>query len=461
MVKKRIILFYPIGWKVSDDVINKGKVQSIAGIPLSILATATFLEEDRYGINVISGAEKNYVSKIKNLLSTNTICFGISSMTGYQIKQGLKISKIVREYDPKIPIIWGGFHPSILAEQTAESPYVDFVVRSYGEKTFVELISALENGDSFDQIKGITFKNKQGEIISTEDRPIEDINNFLTLPYHLVDVPRFFSPELGDKTIGYVSSRGCPNHCSFCADKFVYGAKWNALKAQRVVDDLKMLRERYGINAVRIMDSNFFVNENRVRLICKGIIENELDIKWGRVNGSAEILVSFSEETWQLMEAAGCHSIAVGAESGYIQALNILNKRATIEDVKKLSVLGKKHNIRLLYTFMLGVPISLTDYQNQRKHFQIETAKTLELIESLMEGRRGLDRPVLFRFALYPGNSLYEGCEKFGWKKPVTLEEWADINLFTSPLPWLTPEESKIIDSLVELVKLAFPPITG
>ncbi len=458
-MKKQVVLFSPMPIDRSEQQIRERSFTNLVGLPLTILAVATFLDNEGYEVHVVSGAEKKYFGKLKELIDKGPICVGISCMTGPQITQGVAVADAIRRLNGDIPIIWGGFHPSIFPEQTARSKHVDFVVRGYGERVMLELVKAIESGGPFEQVRGLTFQ-KGDDVINTADRPVENINDFPPIPYHLVDVPEFLTKELGERTITYISSRGCPNACSFCADVVVYNRRWNVLSADRVIDDLTMLKEKYNCDAVRLVDSNFFVNEKRVKAICKGMIERKLGLRWGRVNGSAEILVNYEEETWTLMKAAGCDSVAVGAESGYQGALERINKKATVDDVKMLSKLGEKYGIRMLYSFMLGVPIDLNNFENQRKEFLKEVAGTLQLIKTLMTKRKGIDRAVLFRYALYPGSSLYEECKDYGWEEPDTLEKWSNNTLFQAKMPWLTKEESDIIDSIIELVKIAFPPIT-
>lgn len=454
--KNRILLFSPGAWSASEEELWMGRGHSYTsamGVPLGLLAVATFVEREGYDIRIVSGSEADYLTKIAECIGEETLCVGISAMTGSQIARGIQVAQAVRAQDETIPIVWGGYHPSIMPEQTAQSPHVDFVVRGYGERTFLELVLAIEHGRPPQDVMGLTFMNGN-EVVTTPDRPIEDLSTFPPVPYHLVDVETFLTavPELGKRSLGYISSRGCPNNCSFCADRLVYKRRWNALGADRILDDLSALKERYGIDSIRFYDSNFFVNEKRVIAFCKGMIERNLQLPWGHVNGSTEVLVNYSEETWDLMGKAQCRSILVGAESGYSQALTRLQKRATVEDLERLALLAGKHNVVLMYSFMFGIPIDLTDYEQRRTHFRKELAGTLSLITRLVTNNSAPLQILTFRFTLYPGSSLYEECKKFGWTEPDSLEEWSENTLGNASQPWLTEEEVSIIDSIIALM---------
>ena len=419
------------------------------------MAIATYLDKDGYDVHIVSGAERLYLERVKKYLEEDLICIGISSMTGFQITQGVEIAKLVRQYKKSLPIVWGGYHPTIYPSQTIESQYVDYAVRGYGERTFYELVQALENGDPCEGIQGLTYRQGD-EIIFTPERPIEPVDNFPIMPYHLVDFEEFYTAELGNRTMAYISSRGCPNNCFFCSDKVVYKRRWNALPAERVLDELEFFKERYNFDSVRLNDPNFFVNEKRVKAFCEGVIKRKLDIKWGRVNGSAEVLIKYSPGTWELMQRAGLFSILVGAESGYQVALDRINKKATREQLEELSRLANKHRIRVIYSFMLGIPLDFTNPARQRTEFSKELSETLSFMDSLIKSGEGFARPILFRYTPYPGTELYNEAKMNGWDEPGSLEEWSTLNIRnTEKVPWLTEEEVTIIDSLISLLTIS------
>ncbi len=58
---------------------------------------------------------------------------GLTCMSGPQIRYGLEFAAKVRAEHPRVPIVWGGVHPTLLPEQTAASELVDVVVRGEGE----------------------------------------------------------------------------------------------------------------------------------------------------------------------------------------------------------------------------------------------------------------------------------------------------------------------------------------
>ena len=150
-------------------------------------------------------------------------------MTGFQIFDGLKTAKAFKKKYPKIPIIWGGWHPSILPLETVKNKYVDIIVRGQGDVTFTQLVHTLQDQKDLENIKGLTFKRGK-KIVSTPDREPTKLSLQPPLPYHLVDISRCtLNTEYGLKTIPYISSYGCPHRCAFCVEQIVNKRSWTAV----------------------------------------------------------------------------------------------------------------------------------------------------------------------------------------------------------------------------------------
>jgi hypothetical protein len=100
------------------------------------------------------------------------LCAGVTSLTG-PAERRLEFAALVREVRPDLPIIWGGWHASFAAQQAMEDPRVDVVVRGMGERTFVDVVRAIEAGGSGGDCRHSLSRRRK--ISSTPDRPLEDI----------------------------------------------------------------------------------------------------------------------------------------------------------------------------------------------------------------------------------------------------------------------------------------------
>lgn len=424
---KKIVLYNPqadkIYWKKGNP-------------PLALLAISSYLAQEGYDIKIFDFRQK------EALLGAvaGSICLGVTCMTGYQIFDGLNLASAVRKKYPGIPIVWGGWHPTLLPAQTIQNPYVDIVVQGQGEKTFPELVHILEVRGGLSKIPGIVYK-EDGKIFFNPPRQVEDINAFPPLPYQLIDIDKYAArTRLGSRTIGYITSYGCPFRCGFCAEQMVNGRIWNALKPQRVVVDIRNLVINYGIDSVIISDSNFFVDEKRVRDICAEL--KSLAIVWGQVNGRADTLSHYSLRTWELMKESGLRYILTGAESGTQECLDIIQKEATVQDTLALARVCSRYGIRIQFSLFIGAP-SL----KKRYVLQEEINSTVDLIYQLHQINKN-NEFLTFVYAPYPGTPLYEVTKQLGFKEPVRFEDWADFDLNERHIPWVSDRQAKFTRDL-------------
>jgi len=93
---------------------------------------------------------------------------GITVMT-VTVNNGLKIACGLKALLPKVKIVFGGVHASVLPEDLLNNTFVDIVVRNEGEYTFLEVVQRLVSGEDLEDIKGTTL-NINGEIINNPNR---------------------------------------------------------------------------------------------------------------------------------------------------------------------------------------------------------------------------------------------------------------------------------------------------
>ena len=88
----------------------------------------------------------------------DALCLGISVLTGPMIRGAIRISKLVKKQNPSLPIIFGGWHPSLVPGQTLNEPYVDAVVRGQGELTLLAIAERLAEKKEFHDVQGVSSK---------------------------------------------------------------------------------------------------------------------------------------------------------------------------------------------------------------------------------------------------------------------------------------------------------------
>ena len=418
--RNKIVLLYP-------RLHFEKRHQSWNWFPLPIMAVGAPLLAEGYDVVLVNGdMEPDALKKVVDNCA-DALLLGISSMSGAQIHFGLEAARAVREAGHKLPIIWGGYHPSILPEQTSQNPYVDTVVRGQGERTVLEIAAKLSQGEDFTDVEGITF-TRDGETVSNPSRKMEDIDNFPRLPYEKMENPEQYinnMPLYGSRTINYLSSQGCPFRCQFCAEPMVYERHWKVHSPERVLADLEFLHSLFKINGISFSDPNFFGNEKRAREIASGMVEKNLKFGWNACARASQI-ANFSDETFAALKAGGFKSFFVGAESGSNQMLQTMQKDIKSEDTIQAARVATENGIRISFSFIVGFP-------GESDKDVYESWDMIQQVSQIM----GEYTAELFFFEPTPGHALYEKACQLGWKQPGSLEEWAKFSLFAHELPWM------------------------
>ncbi len=128
------------------------------GAPLALLSLAGTLREAQFEVVLIDAAiESNYLTRIQEECAS-ALCIGISVLTGPMIRGAIQAAKHIKQHCPSVSVVFGGWHPTLCPESTLREPYVDIVVRGQGERTIVELATALAEKKPLDFITGISWK---------------------------------------------------------------------------------------------------------------------------------------------------------------------------------------------------------------------------------------------------------------------------------------------------------------
>ncbi|RKZ43076.1 MAG: hypothetical protein DRR00_30385 [Candidatus Parabeggiatoa sp. nov. 3] len=436
-MKKTILLYYP---RTNPDL-------KPVYTPLSLLCVAKFLDKAGYPIKIVSENLYDDHFGVLKESAQESLIFGVSAMTGYQIYDGLKATQLVKQANENITVVWGGWHPSIYPVQTLENPYIDVVVRGQGERALFDIVQRIETGKTFEGILGVHWK-ETGKIFSNPDRFLESLDDMPPIPYHLIDLEKcLINTEFGNRTVNYVSSVGCPYRCGFCCEMSVNHRKWKGLRANKVVEDLERLEKEFGVNGVSVLESNFFVDMKRAKAILKGMLEKGLTLKLGNLDGRTKQLAKADNELWELLRQTKSYSILTGAESGDPEALEIIKKDVSVEDNIKFGVKCQQYGIKVLYTTLVGLPFPNCSNEELAKKTDKQISATVEMFDKLL----ALDercRGQMFIYVPYPGTPLYNFSLALGFKEPKNLEGWGDHTFYETNTPWITKEQEILVPML-------------
>ncbi len=406
------------------------------GPPLSIMMAASLLSLEDYQIKIVVWQYKNFEERLRQECADAEV-FGVTMMTGFQIGKVLEAIRIARQANPRIQVVCGGWHPSLLPEQTLRHELIDFIVMGQGPWAFKALLEALRTGGSPADIPGLGFK-KDGQLVLNPREPLRPITDFPVPPYHLLDdIEDFFvSASFGKRVIYLLTSQGCPGNCNFCSDAAFHERRWTTRPVDEVIATIQQFKEQYNIDGVMIGDSNFFVSEKRVAEICQKLIP--LGLKWGGTSSRTDQLARYKDETWKLMKDSGLYDVFLGVESADNETLKLMNKGCTIEDTLAVLPKAKQYGIKMQCAFVIGCPGT-----NIQKEFKTD----MDFINGLR--KKGLcEQFHMFSFIPYPGVPFMKQSMELGYRQPENLEDWGDYHIHAHVTPWVPARYPAITDHL-------------
>jgi anaerobic magnesium-protoporphyrin IX monomethyl ester cyclase len=396
----------------------------VLGPPLGLLALAGALREAGYEPRIIDGAlDRNFRHTVIEEIG-DSLCFGLSLLTGPMIVDSIEISRTVRRLRPELPIIFGGWHPSLLSGQTLREDFVDIIVRHQGEKTLVEILQRLDAGQTLDMVAGCWFK-RDGRQVMNPDRPATPLSALPMPAYDLVDFDAY--ERAGSvRKLPYATSIGCPYACNYCTDMVFYNRRFNPYDTAQVVTELIGLAREHRLTEVALLDSNFLVDVHRAVAIAEGLLEANARFRW-TFQASTDLLCRMSDEHVKILAQSGVSHIGFGTESGSAEVLRMMNKRHEhIADMYEAARKCKNAGIRVTYNLIFGYP-------GEEEHHRKETLKVMGDIAEHFDN-------VSFSpniFTPYPGIPIWPQLREMGLAEPDSLAGWADIDLGSTNLPWL------------------------
>jgi radical SAM superfamily enzyme YgiQ (UPF0313 family) len=426
--------------------------------PAGLLYIAAPLVQAGFSVAVIDQTvESNWKERLLSCLGGNTLCVGITCLTGPMILNGINIAKLVREHT-KCPIVWGGVHPSLEIETTLKSEFVDMIVRGEGEETFIELVTALKRNEPYCQIEGIAYKKENQPVINPERKPY-DLNKLPPIPFELCDINlyrgtlalRKFFRFRKDIAVSIETSRGCTHRCTYCvmANKFYKErAKWRGMSPEGMINAIKGAISKTGAHSIAFIDDNFFVDVDRVRTFLDLLEKERLEIEWFADVRMDTVAEKLDVDFLRRLEKSGLTSLGIGIETGSGNMLKFLRKGETRETIVKANRMLAETGIVPNYGFLQGLPTETAD----------DAADTFTLVaQLLMENpKAGI---IMNKLLPTPNTPLFEECVKCGLKKPERLEEWAafsDTDWHTGPGVWMNAGSAEFIMSQLHYKRILF-----
>lgn len=299
-------------------------------------------------------------------------------------------------------ILVGNAHPSVNPEDFIH-PGSDFdiAVRGEGEETLEDILRNYKTPKDLHDIKGIAFL-EDGKIVNTPVRKFLDGEKWGKPAYHLLDMEFYAKPSkylirtLHTSCAIIYTARGCPFKCGFCAANAVWDAndqKGTPVVRNRpletVMDELRVLQDKYHFDFFYILDDTFGLRERDVRAFCAAYKESGLKMLWA---AETRVACVKNKEILETLLDAGCIQLDFGVETGSPELLKTINKKISVEQIKNAFALCRETGMRSFANMLINLPG--------------ETEEDLRVTEELLDEIRpnytsiGVTQP-------YPGTPFY------------------------------------------------------
>lgn len=397
-------------------------------MPLSLLYAASEVVKAGYEVCLLdTRVTADWQAELQALLTAETLCVGISAMSGAPIRHAIEIGRLAKSLAPAVPIVWGGphatFHPQSILDG---DPNCDFVVSGYAAHAFRRLCDAMAKAAPFSDIEGISWRDNGRLHFNAKPAKSFEHIAWRDIPYHLIPDFSVYGQMGQEKRIfSMYSAYGCPYHCSFCSSPAQYadidGKKWVTLAPTDVADHVQHVVETYGANYIYFIDDDSFPSLKHVEAVIDEIMSRALPVKLGFRGARINEIMRMSDEFLDKLAKAGTDILHIGAECGSDRVLKLLRKDCTVDDILSCNrKLARHPQITAAYNFIMGLPTESFE----------ELQSTRDLMLQLVQ-----DHPncLIFppnKFRPLPGTELYELAKnEWGYGLPESLNAWANIEV--------------------------------
>ncbi|MCL6294425.1 B12-binding domain-containing radical SAM protein [Jejuia spongiicola] len=322
--------------------------------PLGLLYISSYLNENAVENHVY---DSTFYSREKQLAfiakkQPKIIAIYTNLMTKINVITLIKILSSDKKYGfPKI--ILGGPDVTYNCENYLNTG-VNFLIIGEGEQTTLELYNAIVKNEDYSKVAGIAYLEnsilkKTPPRIKMKDLSELPLPNRAAIPVEkYLDTWKTYH---GKSSMTISTQRGCPYTCKWCSTA-VYGQSYRRRPANKVAQELKMLKDTYKPDSVWFVDDVFSVSHNWIKSFHEEVIKQDAVIPFECITRAERL----NDEILQLLKEAGCFRIWIGAESGSQKIIDAMDRRVDVNVVKEVIQKTNTIGIETGTFIMVGYP---------------------------------------------------------------------------------------------------------
>ncbi|MEZ6014338.1 MAG: radical SAM protein [Planctomycetota bacterium] len=439
--KKKIVLYQP---KQVDETL--GVESSKDMLPLEMMTIAAFPLEDGYDVEIIDGSlyrgtegHERFAAAAEGALLVAT-----TAILGYMVTDSWLAMQRVKAQHPHVPAVIGGWFASVKPDLMLATGLYECVVIGQGELVFRDVVRAIDAGEPLDGIESLAYM-RDGECIRTPRRAVAGWDSVPNVPWHLIDPTPYREHQMRANSardvlrlptppwigagkpyfgITYFSSYGCPEPCGFCCSPELTMRRWKPMGAERMLDDIQELHERWGFDSIRFHDANFGVMQKRSREFAEGLLNRDLRIGWNAFIETNSIL-KYKPDTLDMMAESGMYVAEIGAEAGLDEMMKRIGKPIKGDDNIAAAVEMDRRGVQGSITYIIGYP-------GESEESMMATIDQCRRLHNAAP----LARPNVWPYRPIPGTVMWDEAIALGYEGPRTIPEWGSIGEYHLEETW-------------------------
>ncbi|MBU4263849.1 MAG: B12-binding domain-containing radical SAM protein [Proteobacteria bacterium] len=340
---------------------------------------------------------------VRRIMTFKPDMVGISVLFYNQSPQAYHLAKLVKGFDDTIPVVVGGNQVAEEYSGLMQNENFDFAMITESDLNFADFVERYFSGGDFHAVPGLVYRKGDALAVNPAGGIVKNLNELPFPARHLVNMEKYFqismfhNPYSRHPRVGNVmTSRGCPEKCTFCTTPLRWGKNIRWRSAENVYQEILQLKEQYGVGEIQFEDDSLTLNIKNLFTLCDLI--GPLGLSWNTVNG---IRADYhggqkgkQERMFRKMAEAGCYQVCLGVETGNQDLLdNLLNKHLDLHAVEPCVTAAKKAGLAVHLFLMVGFP-----------------GETIEQMHNTIRFAEGLDVDScsISIYSPLPGTRLYD-----------------------------------------------------
>lgn len=291
------------------------------------------------------------------------------------------IATLVKAWNPATLTVLGGPYAHRRAAEILAASDFDWVFGGESDRSFPEALERRLAGRELGaDVPGFSYRAHSGVHVSTTQDAIGDLDGLGFPAWDLVDFDAYAASNnmagvlRGRRYATIFTSRGCPYLCNYCHD--IFGKRFLWRSAEHVLEEIELLRTRYGVDELQVVDDIFNLNKPRLRAIM-----SEAERRWGGSiwfsfpNGvRADIM---DEEIVEALHRGGTYYVAIAIETVTDRLQVLIDKNLDVERARRVIGHCADRGMITRGFFMVGFPTETPEEIRSTLDFAFESRLTL------------------------------------------------------------------------------------